>query len=109
MRTCVVAGSNARCLAFLYALKQVRKKILCKFSFLLFNIYLQTIADFLTPEHKQFSRSFEEHLVPAIDHLMACRPFSVSMNNAHKYIMWHVKRLPNNISDGLVCSVFNNL
>lgn len=56
----------------------------------------------MTPEHKQFSRSFEEHLVPAIDHLMACRPFSVSMNNAYKYIMWHVKKLPNNISDGHV-------
>ncbi|XP_025409629.1 translation initiation factor eIF-2B subunit delta isoform X2 [Sipha flava] len=81
MRNCVVAGSNARCLAFLYALRQ-------------------TISDFLTPEHKQFSRSFEEHLGPAIDHLMACRPFSVSMSNAHKYIMWHVKRLPTNISDG---------
>jgi len=81
MRNCVVSGSNARCLAFLYALKQ-------------------TISDFLTPEHKHFPRSFEEHLAPAIDHLMACRPFSVSMINAHKYIMWHVKRLPNIISDG---------
>ncbi|XP_026814589.1 translation initiation factor eIF-2B subunit delta isoform X2 [Rhopalosiphum maidis] len=81
MRTSVVAGSNARCLAFLYALKQ-------------------TISDFVTPEHKNFARSFEEHIGPAIDHLMACRPFSVSMNNAHKSIMWHVKRLPHNISDG---------
>uniref|UniRef100_A0A2S2P7I2 Translation initiation factor eIF2B subunit delta n=2 Tax=Schizaphis graminum TaxID=13262 RepID=A0A2S2P7I2_SCHGA len=81
MRTSVVAGSNARCLAFLYALKQ-------------------TISDFVTPEHKNFARSFEEHLGPAIDHLMACRPFSVSMNNAHKSIMWHVKKLPHNISDG---------
>lgn len=25
MKTCVVAGSNSRCLAFLYALKQVQK------------------------------------------------------------------------------------
>ncbi|VVC45190.1 Initiation factor 2B-related,Methylthioribose-1-phosphate isomerase-like, N-terminal domain [Cinara cedri] len=81
MRTCIVVGSNARCLAFLCALKQ-------------------TISDFLTPEHKQFSRSFEEHLGPAIDYLNTSRPFSVSMSNAHKYIMWHVKRLPNNISDG---------
>ncbi|CAI6364171.1 unnamed protein product [Macrosiphum euphorbiae] len=80
MQTSVVAGSNARCLAFLYALKQ-------------------TILDFVTPEHKHFSRSFEEHLGPAIDHLMACRPFSVSMNNAHKNIMSHVKKLPHNISD----------
>lgn len=81
MQTSVVSGSNARCLAFLYALKQ-------------------TISDFVTPEHKNFSRSFEEHLGPAIDHLMACRPFSVSMNNAHKSIMSNVKRLPHNISDG---------
>ncbi|KAL5236040.1 hypothetical protein ACI65C_003450 [Semiaphis heraclei] len=81
MQTSVVAGSNARCLAFLYALKQ-------------------TISDFVTPEHKNFSRSFEEHLGPAIEHLMACRPFSVSMHNAHKSIMSHVKKLPPNISDG---------
>lgn len=70
--------------------------------------YFKTISDFVTPEHKQFSRSFEEHLGPAIDHLMACRPFSVSMHNAHKYIMWHVKKLPNNISDGHV-SCFENV
>lgn len=60
---------------------------------------MKTISDFETPEYKQFSRAFEEHLNLAIDHLMACRPFSVSMNNAHKYVMWHVKKLPNNISD----------
>jgi len=81
MKTSVVAGSNSRCLAFLYTLRQ-------------------TISDFVTPEHKQFSRAFEEHLGPAIDYLMTCRPFSVSMNNAHKYVICHIKKLPINISDG---------
>lgn len=78
-------------------------KFLCVFCFT-----LQTISDFVTPEHKQFSRSFEEHLNPAIDYLMACRPFSVSMNNAHKYIMWYIKKLPNNTSDGHVNFFLNS-
>ncbi|XP_050423556.1 translation initiation factor eIF-2B subunit delta [Adelges cooleyi] len=80
LKTNIVAGSNSRCLAFLYALQQ-------------------TISDFVTPEHKQFSRSLEEHLGPTIDHLMTCRPFSVSMTNAFKHVMWHIKRLSSNITD----------
>lgn len=60
------------------------------------------MIDFVTPEYKQISRALEEYLSPNVEHLMACRPFSVSMTNAYKHIMWHIKRLPNNTTDAIV-------
>ncbi|XP_053689804.1 translation initiation factor eIF-2B subunit delta [Sabethes cyaneus] len=76
----VVAGSKARCLAFLNAL-------------------MQMIGDYETPPDKEFSRGFEETLNPNIVHLQRCRPFSVSMTNALKYIKMHTRQLNAKDSD----------
>ncbi|XP_055608364.1 translation initiation factor eIF-2B subunit delta [Uranotaenia lowii] len=74
----VMAGSKARCLAFLSALGQV-------------------IKDYETPPEKEFSRGFEEALNPNIAFLQNCRPFSVSMTNALKYIKMYARQL--NVKD----------
>lgn len=76
----IMAGSKARCLAFLKALAQV-------------------IQDYETPPEKEFSRGFEEALNPNIAHLQKCRPFSVSMTNALKYIKMHNRQLNAKDSD----------
>ncbi|XP_058831010.1 translation initiation factor eIF-2B subunit delta [Topomyia yanbarensis] len=76
----VIAGSKARCLAFLQALTQM-------------------IQDYETPPEKEFSRGFEEALNPNIAHLQKCRPFSVSMTNALKYIKMYTRQLNAKDSD----------
>lgn len=76
----VLAGSKARCLAFLKAL-------------------MQMIYDYETPPEKEFSRGLEEALNPNIVHLQRCRPFSVSMTNALKYIKMHTRQLNAKDSD----------
>lgn len=76
----VVAGSNARCIALLQALKEV-------------------INDYSTPAEKEFSRGLEEYLAPATAYLQHCRPLSVSMTNALRHIKWHLTQLPNNVPD----------
>lgn len=76
----VMAGSKARCLAFLKAL-------------------MQMIKDYETPPEKEFSRGFEEALNPNIAYLQKCRPFSVSMINALKYIKMYTRQLNAKESD----------
>lgn len=76
----VMAGSKARCLAFLKAL-------------------MQMIDDYETPPEKEFSRGFEEALNPNIAFLQKCRPFSVSMTNALKYIKMYTRQLNPKDSD----------
>ncbi|XP_065074472.1 translation initiation factor eIF2B subunit delta isoform X2 [Ochlerotatus camptorhynchus] len=76
----VMAGSKARCLAFLKAL-------------------MQMIKDYETPPEKEFSRGFEEALNPNITYLQKCRPFSVSMTNALKYIKMYTRQLNAKESD----------
>nr|XP_018902695.1 PREDICTED: translation initiation factor eIF-2B subunit delta [Bemisia tabaci] len=76
----VIVGSNARCVALLYVLKQM-------------------LSDYKTPAEKEFSRGFEAKLEPAVNYLNQCRPVSVSMTNALKHIKWHLTQLPNNITD----------
>ncbi|EAT35313.1 AAEL012514-PA [Aedes aegypti] len=82
----VMAGSKARCLAFLKALTQM-------------------INDYETPPEKEFSRGFEETLNPNIAFLQKCRPFSVSMTNALKYIKMYTRQLnpKDSDSDQKVC------
>lgn len=76
----IMAGSKARCLAFLKAL-------------------MQMIKDYETPPEKEFSRGFEEALNPNIAFLQKCRPFSVSMINALKYIKMYTRQLNAKESD----------
>lgn len=70
----IVAGSKSRCLALLEALKPM-------------------IAQYETPPEKEFGRGFEETLSTNVAYLQKCRPFSVSMTNALKYINMYVRQL----------------
>ncbi|KAK3751992.1 hypothetical protein QZH41_010973, partial [Actinostola sp. cb2023] len=70
----IICGSNARCIALLMALKKV-------------------IADYNTPAHKELSRDLEAKLKPNISFLTQCRPLSVSMGNAIKYVKYNITRI----------------
>jgi hypothetical protein len=63
----VVVGANARCLALLAALRKV-------------------IEDYETPPQKELSRDLDARLKPYITFLRQCRPLSVSMGNAIRFL-----------------------
>ncbi|XP_075169105.1 eukaryotic translation initiation factor 2B subunit delta isoform X2 [Haematobia irritans] len=71
-----VVGSNARCMAFLNAMKMV-------------------IQDFETPPKKEFARSLESLLSNSVDYLQQCRTLAVSVINAHKNLKQVLMQLPN--------------
>lgn len=76
----VVKGCNARCLAFMNAIKTV-------------------IREYETPPQKVFSRGIEEAIQPCLAYLHQCRPLAVSVTNAMKYIKWQTTQLPPSGSD----------
>nr|CAB3241565.1 translation initiation factor eIF-2B subunit delta-like [Phallusia mammillata] len=63
----LITGSNARCAALISAVCRV-------------------IKDYVTPQHKELSRDLEMKLKPAISYLNQCRPLSVSMGSAIKFM-----------------------
>uniref|UniRef100_T1P994 Translation initiation factor eIF2B subunit delta n=1 Tax=Musca domestica TaxID=7370 RepID=T1P994_MUSDO len=71
-----IVGSNARCLAFLNAVKMV-------------------IQDFETPPKKEFSRSLEALLSTSVEYLQKCRTLAVSVINAHKNLKQVIMQLSN--------------
>lgn len=73
--TGVVKGCNARCIAFLHAIKLV-------------------IQEYQTPAEKEFGRSFETALKTYVEYLHTCRPIAVSVLNAVKYLRWQITQLP---------------
>ncbi|XP_017471739.1 PREDICTED: translation initiation factor eIF-2B subunit delta isoform X2 [Rhagoletis zephyria] len=70
-----IVGSNARCIAFLNALKMV-------------------IRDFETPPKKEFTRGLETTITNSVEHLQKCRPLAVSVSNAYKHIKHVLTQLP---------------
>lgn len=82
----VVKGSNARCLAFMNAMKLV-------------------IEDFETPSQKVFSRALDETIDVSKNYLDKCRPVAVSIANAIKFIKWQLNQLPKNESDSQLKSI----
>ncbi|XP_032590142.1 translation initiation factor eIF-2B subunit delta isoform X2 [Drosophila grimshawi] len=70
-----VVGSNARCIAFLHALRQV-------------------VRDFETPAKKEFGRSLDVAVKHHVDHLNKCRPLAVSVYNAYKQFKNQLTQLP---------------
>ncbi|CRL08648.1 CLUMA_CG021411, isoform A [Clunio marinus] len=76
----LIVGSNARCYAFLNAMKTL-------------------VNDYETPQEKVFSRGLEAELQPAVEFLQNCRPFAVSMTNALKYIKMLVSLEDSDTSD----------
>ncbi|KAK9787471.1 hypothetical protein WJX73_001396 [Symbiochloris irregularis] len=69
-----VVGANARCLAMLRAFSEV-------------------IEDYATPEGKVLSRDLAAQLNTAIQFLVECRPLSVSMGNAIKFLKLQVSKV----------------
>lgn len=75
-----IVGSNARCIAFINAMKKV-------------------IQDYETPPKKEFGRGLEASIKNCVDHLHKCRPLAVSIHNAHKYIKFILTQLPTDQPD----------
>ncbi|KAL9917769.1 eukaryotic translation initiation factor 2B subunit delta isoform 1-T1 [Glossina fuscipes fuscipes] len=71
----IIVGSNARCLAFMNAMKMV-------------------VQDFETPPKKEFNRSLEAFMKNCVNHLQQCRPLAVSVANAYKNIKQILLQLP---------------
>lgn len=76
----VVRGSNARCLAFMIAMKLM-------------------ISDYETPLHKDFTRGLDEYIDVCKNYLHKCRPIAVSIANAVKFIKWQINQLPKDEKD----------
>ena len=63
----IITGSNSRCVALLKALKEF-------------------IQDYTTPVNTELSRDLNDKLKPQITFLKECRPISVSMGNAIRFL-----------------------
>lgn len=57
------------------------------------------IEDYNTPSQKEFCRGLEAILHPCVNYLQQCRPLSVSITNALKFIKWQISQLPANQTD----------
>ncbi|MCJ1290789.1 hypothetical protein MMC34_002331 [Xylographa carneopallida] len=67
MSNYIICGSNARCMATLTAFKRV-------------------IESYVTPPQNSLPRHLTSHLSPQIEYLVSCRPLSVSMGNAIRWL-----------------------
>ncbi|XP_015184886.1 PREDICTED: translation initiation factor eIF-2B subunit delta-like [Polistes dominula] len=76
----ILVGSNARCVAFLVAIKQL-------------------IEDFERPLKTDFSRGLEAKLKETVSYLHACRPLAVSMQNALRHLKWQMTQLDSTSTD----------
>ncbi|XP_015791200.1 translation initiation factor eIF-2B subunit delta [Tetranychus urticae] len=75
-----ITGSTQRCLSMLIAIKQM-------------------IHDHVTPENKDFARSFQAALNSAVKFLNQCRPMSVSMVNGIAFIKSHLSKISSTVPE----------
>ncbi|XP_076758574.1 eukaryotic translation initiation factor 2B subunit delta isoform X2 [Xylocopa sonorina] len=85
----VIVGSNARCVAFLAAVKEL-------------------IRDFERPSQADFIRGLEASLKESVTYLHHCRPPAVSMQNALRHLKWQMTQLPPMLSDADAKNKLNN-
>lgn len=76
----IVAGSNARCIALLDAMKFL-------------------IQDYVTPPQTEYSRGIDAEIQLSVNFLKKCRPISVSMTNAVKVIKQKITHLDSTLTD----------
>ncbi|XP_002741935.1 translation initiation factor eIF2B subunit delta-like, partial [Saccoglossus kowalevskii] len=76
----IVCGSNARCIALMRA-------------------FMSVIKDYTTPPDKELARDLESSIKPYISFLTQCRPLSVSMGNAIKYLKLQITTTPSDMKD----------
>jgi translation initiation factor eIF-2B subunit delta len=75
----IIVGSNARCVAFLAAIKRV-------------------VQDFEKPTRVDFTRGLEVNLKDSQKYLHHCRPLGVSMLNAMHHLMWQMTQFSSTLS-----------
>uniref|UniRef100_T1JCW0 Translation initiation factor eIF2B subunit delta n=1 Tax=Strigamia maritima TaxID=126957 RepID=T1JCW0_STRMM len=75
-----ICGSNARCIAFLQALKQM-------------------IVDYVTPSNKELCRDLDDKLDVQVQFLQKCRPISVSTENAVSHFKRKLTAEPSTTAD----------
>ncbi|XP_015910585.2 translation initiation factor eIF2B subunit delta [Parasteatoda tepidariorum] len=76
----ILFGSNARCVGFLGAVRQV-------------------IVDYQTPQTKTLSKDLESKLQNYFDYLNSCRPLSVNIGNAMKFLKHQINHIPEGMDD----------
>lgn len=86
-----ISGANARCMAMLHTLCQV-------------------IQDYTTPAGKSLSRDLTQQVNSIITFLVECRPLSVSMGNAIKYLKLKLSKIDPSLpeaeaKEGLISSI----
>ncbi|KNA13830.1 hypothetical protein SOVF_113030 isoform A [Spinacia oleracea] len=75
-----ISGSNARCIAMLCAFKEA-------------------IEDYHTPADKIITRDLTARLNSYVSFLSECRPLSISMGNAIRYLKTRITKLPSSLSE----------
>lgn len=89
----IISGSNARCAALINAMKDV-------------------VMDYVTPPDKELSRHLESSIKPCITYLNQCRPLSVSMQNAIKFMKTQINKCKSDWSEDnaklRLCESFDN-
>ncbi|KAK9748201.1 hypothetical protein RND81_02G042900 [Saponaria officinalis] len=81
-----ISGSNARCIAMLYAFKEA-------------------IKDYHTPPQKTLIRDLTAKISSYISYLNECRPLSISMGNAIRCLKTRIAKLPVNLTESEAKSV----
>lgn len=92
-RSGVVFGSNARCVGFLAAFRDV-------------------IKDHETPPNKELARDLELELQASLNFLNSCRPLSVSILNSVRFLKHQINHIPKGMAEEKVkenlCLAINN-
>lgn len=91
MSNYIVCGSNARCIATLLVFKRVGTQ--CSGLRIWLLTLLQVIESYTTPPQNSLTRHLTSHLSPQIDYLVSCRPLSVSMGNAIRWLKLEISKV----------------
>lgn len=75
-----ISGGNARCIAMLQALQE-------------------SIKDYSTPPEKALIRDLTTKINHSVSFLIECRPLSISMGNAIRFLKTRITSLPLNLSE----------
>ncbi|XP_002464171.1 translation initiation factor eIF-2B subunit delta isoform X1 [Sorghum bicolor] len=75
-----VSGGNGRCIAMLLAFKEA-------------------IKDYTTPPNKTLSRDLTAKISSYVSFLIECRPLSISMGNAIRFLKSRIAKLPHALSE----------
>ncbi|KAL9119956.1 MAG: hypothetical protein Q9187_003485 [Circinaria calcarea] len=89
----VICGSSARCVAMLLVFKRV-------------------IESYVTPPQNSLTRHLTSHLSPQIEYLVSCRPLSVSMGNAIRWLKLQISDVdpdtPESKAKADLCNAIDN-